>query len=159
MTFVDAAVHVFEASSYDSANESETEHREDQQVILVAVDIDDELFTNPGDWFHLPKDETDRENIHYHHGNDNGGKKRRTSFSRNIFNSNDAGVKINTISGEIDQYLCLSNTFLYVIASDKENANEIQRISFNMWKKIKTEVLERREHLTSHRSMINLVNN
>ena len=86
MSFVDAAVHMFEASTYVGRDHhgmiplsTEDPEMNDSQVVLVAVDIEDELFTNPGDWFHLPK------NVHdlFEVTHENGPKRnRRTSFSR-----------------------------------------------------------------------------
>ena len=163
MTFVDAAVHIFEASSFDFENMEANENnnnggtggtdggdqiREDDQVILVACDIGDELFTNPGDWFHLPSNDEDREEV-FHHGDANSSRdrqNRRTSFS--VRTTMDEQVEQNRgRRGSVrenleveDPFPCIDSTFLYVIASDKKNANEIERIGFEKWKTIKTDI-------------------
>jgi hypothetical protein len=167
MTFVDAAVHIFEASSFDFENMEANEKnigaggtggtdggdqiREDDQVILVACDIGDELFTNPGDWFHLPSNNEDQEEV-FHHGDANSSRdrqNRRTSFS--VRTTMDEQVEQNRgRRGSVregleidDPFPCIASTFLYVIASDKKNANEIERIGFEKWKTIKTDILKR----------------
>jgi len=167
MSFVDVALHMFEASTYEgrlssassmatsgtiSATASKTnlflnfenEMGGDRQVILVAVDIDDELFTNPGDWFHLPTSKLERKSVHQHHNASMASqiKKKGGSFSRNdndtfINNSNNSNGRTN----EKHQYL--PATFLYVIASDKEHAAALEQITNSMWLTIKKEILER----------------
>ena len=121
----------------DDNNDTNNDIREDQQVILVAVDIDDELFTNPGEWFHLPTNQTDRSNVHNHHM-----RNRRSSFSR-VRTAQDDGTDTSRRLSEEEEYPCLASTFLYVIASDKENATEIERISKQKWRTIRKAILER----------------